>query len=205
MEKNYKIYDRVKIGKDCQIGDFVIIGMPVEGLETIIGDGALIRSHTVIYEGNVIGRNFQTGHGVLIRENNRIGDDVSIGSNSCIEHHIKIEDRVRIHSQVFIAEFSVLEEGCWIGPKVAFTNAYHPLCPKVKECLRGPTIKRGAKIGANSTILPNIIIGEEALVGAGSVVVEDVPPRKVVVGNPARVIKDIKDLTCPYGLIDKPY
>jgi hypothetical protein len=96
----------------------------------------------------VIGRNSQTGHRVLIREKNRIGNDVSIGSNSCIEHHIKIEDRVRIHSQVFIAEFSVLEEGCWIGPKAVFTNAYHPLCPKVKECLRGPTIKRGAKIGA---------------------------------------------------------
>ena len=141
----------------------------------------------------------------MIREENEIGEHVSIGTNSVVEHHVKIEDRVRIHSQAFVPEYSTLEEGCWIGPNVVLTNAPHPLCPQAKECLKGATVKRGAKVGANSTLLPFITIGEDALVGAGSVVVGDVPPRAVVAGNPARVMKSIDELTCPVHLRDKPY
>ena len=210
METTYKIYPNVKIGKGAKIGDFVIIGVPPRGkepgeLETIIGNDAVIRSHTVIYAGNIIGDSFQIGHHVMIREDNRIGNKVSIGTNSVVEHHVTIEDNVRIHSQAFVPEWSILETGCWIGPNVVLINTYHPLCPKAKECMKGPTIKKGAKIGANATLLPDIVIGENALVGAGSVVVKDIPPNKVVVGNPAKIIKDIHDLKCPYGLIDKPY
>ena len=103
----------------------------------------MIRSHTVIYAGNVIGRNFQTGNKVNIRESNRIGNNVSVGTLSVIEHHVEIADNVRIHTQVFIPEFSVLEEGCWIGPNVVFTNAKYPLSPGVKDQLAGPVIRQG--------------------------------------------------------------
>ena len=210
MGNTYKIYENVKLGKNILIGDFVIIGEPPRDAKpgepkTVIGDNAVIRSHTVIYAGNRIGSNFQTGHGVMIREKNEIGNNVSIGTNSVIEHHVKIGNNVRIHSQAFIPEMTILEEGCWIGPNVVVTNAYHPLCPKAKQCLKGPTIKVGAKIGANATLLPDIIIGENALVGAGAVVTKDVPERCVVVGNPAKIIKKIEDLGCPYGLVEKPY
>ncbi|MBI4300132.1 MAG: transferase [Chloroflexi bacterium] len=206
----HRVYPNVAIGKGAQIGEFVLIGVPPAGaaegeLPTIIGDGAIIRSHTVIYAGNTIGNRFATGHGTLVRESNQIGDNVSIGSNSVIEHHVTIGNGVRIHSQAFVPEYSTLEDGCWIGPKVALTNVLHPLCPKAKQCTKGPTIRRNAKIGANSTVLPDTVIGEDALVGAGSVVVEDVPPRAVVVGNPARVVKGIDALTCPYELIARPY
>jgi acetyltransferase-like isoleucine patch superfamily enzyme len=145
----------------------------------------------------VIGRNFQTGNKVNIRELNQIGDNVSVGTLSVIEHHVRIADDVRIHTQVFVPEFSVLEEGCWLGPNVVLTNARYPQSPKVKEELVGPLIKRRAKIGANATLLPGVVIGENALVGAGAVVVHDVPDGAVVVGNPARVIGRIQDL--PYG------
>ncbi|MFX1484846.1 MAG: acyltransferase, partial [Promethearchaeota archaeon] len=139
------------------------------------------------------------------REDNIIGNNVSIGTHSIIEHHVEIADNVRIHSGAFIPEFSKLEEGSWIGPGVYFTNAIHPLCPHVKECLRGPIIKRNAKVGANATLLPSVTIGEGALIGAGAVVVDDIAPRTVVVGNPARMIKSIDDLTCPIDLCEKPY
>jgi acetyltransferase-like isoleucine patch superfamily enzyme len=165
----------------------------------------VIRSGTVIYAGNVIGDHFQTGHHAMIREENRIGDDVSVGTNSVVEHHIEIQNGVRIHSQAFVPEFSVLEEGAWIGPNVAFTNAIHPTCPRSKECLKGPIIKRRARIGANVTILPFVTVGEHALVGAGAVVARDVPARAVVVGNPARVIGSIDGLTCAVGIMEKPY
>jgi acetyltransferase-like isoleucine patch superfamily enzyme len=201
---NSRIYLNVALGDGSVIEDFCIVGVPPRGatdgeVPTTIGERAVIRSHTVIYAGNVIGRNFQTGNKVNIRESNEIGDNVSIGTLSVVEHHVKIADHVRIHTQAFVPEFSVLEEGCWIGPNVVLTNAKYPLSPNVKEELAGPVIRRGAKIGANATLLPGVVIGENALVGAGSVVVKDVPAGAVVAGNPARVIGHVANL--PYAIV----
>jgi acetyltransferase-like isoleucine patch superfamily enzyme len=195
-----RIYEQVSLGKDGEIGEFVMIGLPPRGkkpgeLPTLIGDGAHIRSHTVIYAGNRIGRNFQTGHHVMIRESNQIGDDVSIGTHTVVEHHVTLGDGVRVHSQAFIPEYTVIEAGAWIGPNVVCTNARYPLSPEAKSNLKGPLIRAGAKIGANVTLLPGVEIGENALIGAGAVVTTDIPAGKVAVGNPARVIKDVSDLS----------
>jgi len=181
------------IGKDAEIGDYVLIGHG-EGEKTVIGDNAKIRSHTVIYAGTKIGNNFQTGHGVLVREKNEIGNDVSIGSHTVVEHSVKIGNNVRIHSSAEIPEYTVLEDDVWIGPQAVLTNSRYPRSKNSKETRKGPLIKKNAKIGANATILPGVTIGENALVGAGSVVTKDVPASKVVVGNPAHVIKDIAEL-----------
>jgi acetyltransferase-like isoleucine patch superfamily enzyme len=201
MSTTYRLYKNVQLGEGAIIEDFSIVGAPPRGkkdgeLETKIGKNAAIRSHAVIYAGNVIGDNFQTGNKVNIRESNEIGDNVSIGTLSVIEHHVKIGDNVRIHTQVFIPEYSVIEDNAWIGPNVVFTNARYPVSPDVKKSLKGPTVKRGAKIGANSTLLPGVVIGENALVGAGTVVTKDVPAGSVVVGNPGKVINTINNL--PY-------
>jgi len=195
------IYPGVKLGHDCIVEDFVIIGAPFRGMkegeeETIIGDGAIIRSHTVIYAGNRIGKGFQTGNKANIREKNVIGDNVSIGTLTVIEFSVTIEDRVRIHSQAFIPEYTVLEEGCWIGPNVVMTNARYPMSPDAKRNLEGPRICKGAIIGANSTIFPGVNVGSRALVGAGSLVLKDVPERAVVWGHPAAVRKSLDEL--PY-------
>ena len=199
MTSLYIIHPNVDLGEDHHIGEFVILGVPPRGskpgdLETCIGPGALIRSHTVVYAGNRIGANFQTGHSVMIRELNEIGDDVSIGTHSIIEHHVKIGNRVRIHSNVFIPEYSLVEDDSWIGPNVVITNATYPKSSEAKSNLKGAHILPGAKIGANSTLLPGIVIGRNALVGAGAVVVRDVPDGKVVVGNPARIVKELSEL-----------
>jgi len=201
MSRNYILHPGVTLGPGCQIEDFCIIGAPPRNtadgeLPTTIGREALIRSHTVIYAGNRIGACFQTGNKVNIRESNEIGDNVSIGTLSVIEHHVTIGSDVRIHSQAFVPEYTVLEDGAWLGPNVVLTNAKYPLSPSTQENLRGPTIRKGAKIGANVTILPGIVIGENSLVGAGSVVVKDVPDSAVVAGNPARLVNEISRL--PY-------
>ncbi len=193
------IFENVTVGEDSRIEAWVILGEPPRGyaageLSTVIGRQAVIRSHSVIYAGNQIGDRFQTGHGVMVRELNEIGDDVSIGTHSIIEHHVKIGQRVRIHSNVFIPEYSVIEDEAWIGPNVVFTNALYPLSRDAKKTLTGPHILAGAKIGANATLLPGVIVGKNALIGAGAVVVEHVPAGKVVVGNPARVIKDVSEI-----------
>lgn len=201
MESLQRIYAGVKLGSRCILEEFTILGVPPPGhregeLKTIIGDGAHIRSHTVIYAGNRIGRNFQTGNKVNIRELNEIGDDVSIGTLSVIEHHVKIGNGVRIHSQAFVPEYSILEDGAWLGPNVVLTNAKYPLSLDAKKSLKGPIVREGAKIGANSTVLPGIVVGTNSLVGAGSVVVKEVPDNAVVAGNPAKLIKRISEL--PY-------
>ncbi len=193
---NAQIFPNVFFTEEPTLGAFVILGEPPRGkkageLATRLGARAVIRSHTVIYAGNVIGDDFQTGHGVLIREENQIGDNVSVGSHTIVEHHVKIGNHARLHSNVFVPEFSVLEDDCWLGPNVVVTNARYPQSKNVKENLRGAHIKRGAKIGANATLLPGVVIGENALVGAGAVVTRDVPDGAVVAGNPARVIKRI--------------
>lgn len=197
--KNYKLYKNVHLGKNCDIGDYVVIGLPPKGrrngeLKTIIGDNAVIRSHTVIYAGNVIGNNFQTGHQVMIREENRIGHDVSIGTNSVVEHHVIMADGVRMQSTCFVPEYSVLEKDAWLGPNVVITNARYPRSKRVKQTLKGATIGKNAKIGANCTLLPAVKIGDNALIGAGSVVTKDIPAGTVAYGNPAQVQKKVSEL-----------
>jgi len=193
------IYPNVQLGDDSHVGDFAILGeaprnaLPGE-LETLIGAGATIRSHTVIYAGNQIGRGFQTGHGVMVREMNRIGDHVSIGTHSIVEHHVVIGNNVRIHSGVFIPEYCMLEDDCWVGPAVVMTNANYPLSAGVKDHLQGAIIRKGAKIGAGVVLLPGVTIGRNALIGAGAVVVKDVEENAVVAGNPARLIKRVTDI-----------
>lgn len=200
ISKTAVIHKNVKLGKNCVVEDYAIVGaIPVgykgPALKTTIGDNAVIRSHTVIYAGNVIGHNFATGNKVNIRENNQIGHDVSIGTHSIVEHHIKIGDRVRVHSQVFIPEYTLLDDDSWLGPNVVITNAKYPKSKNVKKELKGAHVKAFAKVGANATLLPAITIGSHALVGAGAVVVKDVADGAVVAGNPAKVINKIDNIS----------
>lgn len=188
------VYPEVKLGRNVIIEDFCIIGAPFDGFsgeETVIGDNAVIRSGTVIYAGNKIGDNFKTGNKANVRELNIIGNNVSIGSLAVIEHHVIIEDNVRLHSGAFIPEYSTLKEYAWIGPNVVLTNARYPCSKNAKNELYGPVIERKAKIGANSTILPGVVVGENSLIGAGSVVVKNVDSNSIVAGNPAVFIRNI--------------
>ena len=189
VSKTAIIHSNVVLGKNVTIEDYCIVGQPFAKYNnepTIIGDNTLIRAHTIIYAGNQIGKNFQTGNKANIREYNKIGDDVSIGTLSIVEYNVVIEDGVRIHSQVFIPEYTVIKKKAWIGPNVVLTNAKFPLSPDVKKNLKGAVIEEGAIIGANATVLPGVQIGKNSLVGAGSVVVKDVPAGAIVMGNPAR-------------------
>ncbi len=187
-----RLLGSVELGSDVTIQDNVLMGISNadanEGV--IIGDGATIRSHTVVYAGNRIGNNFQTGHHAFLRENNLIGDNVSIGTHSVVEHHVKIGSGTRLHTGVFIPEYSILAEEVWIGPRVCVTNDKYP----PGDNLEGVHFETGARIGANATILPGVTIGAGALVGAGAVVTRDVAAGVVVVGNPARQMKEVSDL-----------
>jgi acetyltransferase-like isoleucine patch superfamily enzyme len=192
------ILDGVDLGSRSVVEAFCILGQPardpLDDPALVIGEGAHIRSHAVLYVGSRIGRGFQTGHQVLMREANVLGSNVSIGTHSVVEHHVRIGDGARLHSNVFVPEFSVLEDEAWLGPNVVLTNARYPRSARTKERLEGVVIGARAKIGANATLLPGIRIGEGALVGAGSLVTRDVAPWTVVVGNPARLIGRVDEI-----------
>ena len=194
IAKTAQIYPNVRLGKGICIESFCVIGAASKnsnGKVTAIGNNALIRSHTVIYAGNRIGNNFQAGNGVNIREFNVIGNNVSIGTHSIIEHHVIMESGVRIHSNVFVPEFTVLKKNSWLGPNVVITNAKYPKHPQAKKKLKGATVEENAKIGANSTLLPGVIIGKNSLVGAGSLVTKNIEPDSIYAGFPAKFLRKI--------------
>lgn len=204
------IYPNVEMGLNTIVDGPCIIGKPPRGCargekRLTLGAKGYIRPFTTIYAGSIIGDNFQTGQGVSIREDNVIGCNVSIGTNSTLEFGNSIGDYSRIHTGCFM-ELTTIGRYVFIGPNVVFTDDPHPMnCPRYKECKGGPVVEDYARIGANSTILPGVRIGRNSLVGAGSVVVKDIPPDSVAAGNPARVIKKIDELECPAGFFEKPY
>jgi acetyltransferase-like isoleucine patch superfamily enzyme len=174
-------------------------GRSIASLALRVGSHAVIRAHSVIYAGSQIGTHLETGHGVVIREENRLGDHLSIWNNSTIDYGCTVGNRVRIHCNVYVAQFTVIEDDVFLAPGVMIANDRHPIC---KDCMKGPTIKRGARVGINATLLPEIVVGEEALIGAGAVVTKDVPAGAVVVGNPARIIGRATDLTHSQSYLD---
>ncbi|MFB0564262.1 MAG: acyltransferase [Candidatus Aminicenantaceae bacterium] len=196
----------VKIGDNYYADENVVIGYipgrKIDDLTIVLGDGFYLRTGTVIYAGSKIGKNLQTGHNVVIREENLIGDGLSIWNNSIIDYGCTIGSRVRIHNNVYVAQYTTIEDDVFLAPGVTIANDPHPICTL---CMKGPTIKKGARIGINASLMSHITIGEFALVGAGSTVIKDVPPKTVVAGNPASIIKKIDDLTCPFDLVKHPY
>jgi acetyltransferase-like isoleucine patch superfamily enzyme len=200
----------VVLGPGADLQGPLVLGKAPRGaqegeLPLRIGARATIRPFTTIYAGSVFGDDLQTGQGVSVREDNVVGDDVSIGTNAVLEFGNRIGQRVRIHTGCFL-ELVTIEDDVFVGPNVVFTDDPHPMkCPRYQECKGGPTVRRLARIGANSTILPGVDVGEGSLVGAGSVVVHDVPAGMVVAGNPARVIKPVSDLECYIGAFERPY
>lgn len=195
-----------EIGKNLDKDEGVTLGYTpsrrISDLTLSIGDNARIRSGSIIYEGSTIGGGLDCGHNVVIREENKIGDNLAIWSNSVIDYGCVIGNSVKIHCNVYVAQFTVIEDEVFIAPGVTIANDLHPLCG---ECLKGPLIKKGARLGVNVTVLPRVTIGEGALVGAGSVVTRDVPAGSVVTGNPARVRGSVSELECRYGTRERAY
>jgi acetyltransferase-like isoleucine patch superfamily enzyme len=160
-----------------------------------MGPDAWIPSGSTIYCGSQIGARFQTGHNVVVREECTIGEDVSVWSNTVIDYGCRIGNRVKIHSNCYIAQYTDIEDDAFLAPGVCVANDLYPGKSDSAGMMSGPSIGAGAQIGVNVTLLPFVRIGAGSLIGAGAVVVLDVPPGCVAFGNPAAVRGRVDDLT----------
>jgi acetyltransferase-like isoleucine patch superfamily enzyme len=159
---------------------------------TEIGDGTIVSTGAIVFAGSTIGAGCILGDQSCVRERVSIADDVVVGRGSLVENDTTIGSGTRIQAEAYVTAYSTLEEDVFIAPCVVTTNDnFMGRTEQRKALMKGPTIRRGARIGGGAILCPGIEVGEEAFVGAGAVVTKDVPPRKVVVGNPARVLRDV--------------
>jgi acetyltransferase-like isoleucine patch superfamily enzyme len=159
-----------------------------------IGAGTIVSTGAVVFAGTQIGERVILGDQSCVRERVTVGDDVVIGRGSLVENDTTIGAMTKIQAEAYITAYSTLEEHVFIAPCVVTTNDnYMGRTEKRHAEIKGPTIRRGARIGGGAILCPGIEIGEEAFIGAGAVVTKDVAPRMLVVGNPARVLRAVAD------------
>jgi acetyltransferase-like isoleucine patch superfamily enzyme len=199
------VYPGTVIGEGCQILDYAVVGkQPTlsprsttkrEELRPLeLGAGTIVSTGAVVFAGTTIGERVIVGDQACVRERCTIGDDVVIGRGSLVENDTSVGALTKIQAHAYITAYSLLEENVFIAPCVITTNDnFMGRTEKRHELVQGPTIRRGARVGGGAVLLPGIEVGEEAFVGAGAVVLRDVPARAVVVGSPARQIRQVPD------------
>lgn len=161
---------------------------------TEVGAGTIVSTGAIVFAGTRIGARVILGDQTCIRERVAIGDDVVIGRGTLVENDTTIGGMSLIQANAYITAYSTLEEDVFIAPCVVTTNDnFMGRTERRHELMRGPTVRRGARVGGGAILCPGVEIGAEAFVGAGAVVTKDVPPRVVVIGNPARVLRDVPE------------
>ena len=199
------VYPGTVIGDGCKILDYTVVGKqptlsprsttkqellpPLE-----LGAGTVVSTGAVVFAGTRIGERVIVGDQACVRERVEIDDDVVVGRGSLVENDTTIGALTKIQAHAYVTAYSTVEDNVFIAPCVTTTNDnFMGRTERRRELMRGPTIRRGARIGGGAVLLPGIEIGEEAFVGAGAIVIRDVPARAVVVGSPARQIREVPD------------
>jgi acetyltransferase-like isoleucine patch superfamily enzyme len=159
---------------------------------TVLGDGTIVSTGAIVFAGTSVGARVILGDQSCVRERVTIGDDVVLGRGALVENDTTIGALTKIQAEAYITAYAILEDNVFIAPCVVTTNDnFMGRTERRHELIKGPTIRRGARVGGGAILCPGVEIGEEAFVGAGAVVTKDVPPRVVVVGSPARVLRDV--------------
>ncbi|MGH3024783.1 MAG: N-acetyltransferase [Gaiellaceae bacterium] len=193
------------LGEDVVVGEHAVLGKePTLGARStasrgtlpplVVGDGTSILAGAVVFAGSRLGRGVIVGDQACVRERCELGDGVVVGRGSLVENDTTIGARTRIQANAYVTAYSTIEEDVFVAPGVVTTNDHFMGRTEERHAQRkGPTIRRGARVGGGAVLLPGVEIGEEAFVGAGAVVLKDVPARAVVVGNPARQIREVPE------------
>jgi len=161
---------------------------------TAIGAGTIVSTGAIVFAGSTIGARVILGDQSCVRERVTVGDDVVLGRGSLIENDTTVGAMTKIQADAYITAYTTLEDHVFIAPCVVTTNDnFMGRTERRHGLIKGPTVRRGARVGGGAVLCPGIEIGEDAFVGAGAVVTKDVPARKLVVGNPARILRDVAE------------
>lgn len=185
-----RVYGNVQIGDGVRIDDFCVIGQPTGSTgepPLVIGDDAIIRSHTVLYEGSTFGSQLETGHHVIIRGGTRAGTNLRVGNHSDIEGHCEIGDFCRFHGYVHVGRGSTIGHFVWLFSLTTLTN--DPLPPSEIEL--PVTVEDGAVVCVNTTILPGTRLGKGSYLAAGAHVEGNIPAGAVVTGSDGKVTSHV--------------
>jgi acetyltransferase-like isoleucine patch superfamily enzyme len=198
------IHDGTEIGARCVIEDGAILGKRPrlrarstaprgELAPLVVGPGASICAGAVVYAGAVIGAEAIIGDQAHVRERVTIGERTVIGRGSSVELDARVGARVIVQSNVYVTSGTVIEDDVFLGPAVVTTNDHtmgrHPR----EEPTPGPVFRRACRVGGGVVVVPGIVVGAEAFVAAGAVVTADVAERAVVMGVPARFVREVED------------
>jgi acetyltransferase-like isoleucine patch superfamily enzyme len=199
------VYPGTVVGEGCKILDYAVVGkQPTlsprstaarEELPPLeLGSGTIVSTGAVVFAGTKLGERVIVGDQACVRERCSIGDDVVVGRGSLVENDTAVGARTKIQAHAYVTAYSLLEDDVFIAPCVITTNDnFMGRTEKRLALMKGPTIRRGARVGGGAVLLPGIEIGEEAFIGAGAVVVRDVPARALMVGNPARQLREVPE------------
>lgn len=200
---NVVVYDDTVIGDGCFIQDGAVLGKVPSLSPTstakrgelaplVLGAGCVISTGAVVYRGTSLGAGCILGDYAGVRERCSLGDRVVVGRGSVVENDTTIGDGTKIQTNVYITAYMTIEDRCFIAPCVQTTNDnFMGRTEKRHKLIKGATIRRGARVGGGVVLCPGIEIGEEAFIAAGAVVTKDAPARKVLMGVPARVVRDV--------------
>jgi acetyltransferase-like isoleucine patch superfamily enzyme len=206
------IHDDVVLEAGVVVGDGAVLGKAPTlsprssavrdgaGAPLVVGAGAAILTQAVVFAGATIGAGSIVGDQAYVRERAIIGEGSLVGRGSCVDFDVVVGDRVRIQTMVYVTANSTIEDDVFVGPGVVTTNDHTMARQPPSAPLLGPTLRRACRIGGGAVLVPGVEIGEEAFVAAGSVVTNDVPARGLVMGVPARVVRQVRD----EDLLDPP-
>jgi UDP-2-acetamido-3-amino-2,3-dideoxy-glucuronate N-acetyltransferase len=199
------IYSGVRLGAGVTLEQGAIVGRPQQidagsraprrtpGETTEIGDGCRVGSNSVVVAGAHVGCGTYLGDHVLIRETAVLGEAVMIGRGTVISHSTQVGDRTRIQNNTLVGPWTFLEEDVLVSPRVTFLGDPTMGRRAADAVSRGIVARRACRVGTAAIIFQGVEIGEEAVIGAAALVRTDVPPRTVVVGAPARPLRDVAE------------
>ena len=200
---NVVVHDDTEIGDGCFIQDGAVLGkMPSlspsstarrgELAPLRLGPGCVVSTGAIVYRGVTMGAGCVVGDLASVRERCVLGQRVVVGRGTCVENDTTIGDFTKVQSNAYITAYMTIEDHVFIAPCVQTTNDnFMGRTEKRHELIRGATIRRGARVGGGVVLCPGIEIGAEAFIAAGAVVTKDAPAGKVLVGAPARVVRDV--------------